>query len=138
MSSVEFRCLTISAGDGRRVLDQETGQHRRAYDVKLQSDATNTYRRFKFYDSIANEERGKKGLGSEELLWAFHCFLSDAVAGQDGFAGFCDDYGYDQDSRRAHAMWQGCRDAAEKVRGLFHGEPDLYGMLQELDRMGVG
>lgn len=137
MSKATFRSLTISAGPGRRILDQETGEHRRRYQVRVASDGTGRTVRFAFTDSIANERAGKVGLGPVELLWAFRCFVDDAEFGSIGFGDFCSDLGVDPDSRSAHADWTACRRAAAKLAVLFHSPVEPSTLLAELTEAGV-
>lgn len=137
MASIEFRCLTISANDGQRVMSQEDGRYRREYRVTVKSDATNQQRVFTFTDSIHNEERGKVGLTGDELLYAFRCWVEDGIAGDQSFADFCADYGYDTDSMSAHQTWKVCRDASRRLAALFHAEPDAHDIIRELSEMGI-
>jgi hypothetical protein len=44
------------------------------------------------------------------------CLLSDASAGEQTFEDFADEFGYDQDSRKAYATWESCVKMAERVR----------------------
>ena len=136
-TKINYRCLTISAGEGSRYLDQEMGQHRRRYEVRVRSDATNVERRFTFHDSVHNEEQGKVGLSGRELHWAMYCFVSDALAGEMEYDEFLDEFGYDHD-RDIAATWRACKDSARKIRDLFHAEPDLEDMANELQALGDG
>lgn len=137
MSKIDYRCLTISAGNGTRYLDQEIGRHRRKYEVRVKSDSTNVERRFMFHDSVHHEEQGKIGLSGKELHWAMYCFVSDALSGEMDYGDFLDEYGYDHnaDHRSIH---RACQESARKVRDLFHNEPDLEDMANELQALGDG
>ncbi len=145
MGQIDFRCLTIKADQGKRVQDQETGDYRREYFVSITSDATGARRGFRFTDSAWNEKEGRVGLSGDDLLWAFRCFVSDAQAGTAAFSEFCGDFAYDEDSRRAHGIWQACRAAADKYRGLWSAnyvpawdmDGHMNGVLEELSSMGV-
>lgn len=44
------------------------------------------------------------------------CMVSDAFAGEQNFEGFCADFGYDVDSRKAEATWKACAKTAPKLR----------------------
>lgn len=135
MTKINYRCLTISAGDGKRYLDQEMGQHRRRYEIRVHSDSTNLERRFTFHDSVHHEEIGKVGLSGTELYWAMYCFVSDALSGEMDYGDFLDEYGYEygDNPRRIH---RACQESARKIRELFHGEPDLEDMANELQELG--
>lgn len=43
----------------------------------------------------------------------------DANLGDQTFADFCADLGYDEDSRKAFASWEACRASMEKLRAVF-------------------
>lgn len=47
------------------------------------------------------------------------CLALDARAGEMSFTEFCDEFGYDDDSRRAWEMWQACRRTADRLRRVF-------------------
>lgn len=71
-----------------------------------------------------------------DVLYAFYCFLSDAVAGLDGFDGFCGNFGYDADSRRAEKTWKLCRRAWEKFSNLTNYSADMTcGLLEQLQEI---
>lgn len=50
-----------------------------------------------------------------------YCLLSDAAAGSELFADFCAELGYDEDSRRALAIYEACQKTAVQMR-MFTGE----------------
>jgi hypothetical protein len=57
-----------------------------------------------------------------------HSLLLDAQCGNDLFEDFCDNYGYDTDSRKAFNIYQSCQDTAIKLRKVFS-----YAQLEELN-----
>lgn len=44
------------------------------------------------------------------------CLVSDVRYGEVSFEEFCSDLGYEEDSRRAYATWEKCRELAPRVR----------------------
>lgn len=44
------------------------------------------------------------------------CLLSDASAGEQTFEDFAGEFGYEEDSREAHATWESCEKMAKRVR----------------------
>jgi hypothetical protein len=136
-TKAEFRALTISAGQGKRVQDQEDGWHRRQYRVRVTSDATGRHITFTYTDSAHNESAGKVGLGPSDLLEAFECFVSDAAVGAESFHHFCSDFGYDEDSRQAHSTWLACRRSGERLARLYHQPTDPADILDALHSEGV-
>lgn len=133
----EFRALTITASPGRADMDQETGRYRYRYTITVQSDGTDAKIRFTFFDSIANYDAGKAGLGPDDLLWAFSCFVSDAMAGAQSFAEFCEEFGYDDDSIRARDTWKACRRSLDKFNRLHYWPTEPADVLEALREMGV-
>jgi len=59
-----------------------------------------------------------------DLLHAFDCFVSDAIAGKNSFEEFCSEFGYDQDSRKAHKIYKACVKSCAKLERIYKG--DLY------------
>ena len=56
---------------------------------------------------------GGKAPGVAEVLRAIE---SDANAGDRTFEEFCDEFGYDQDSRKAERIWRACRGVGKRIR----------------------
>jgi hypothetical protein len=54
------------------------------------------------------------------LVTVLACLMSDATAGELGsFEAFCDDFGYDTDSRRAESTYNACKDTAAAMHRLL-------------------
>lgn len=136
MTQATFGALTIRAGQGARIMGED-GRYRRRYSVRVRSDATDRNIRFEFTDSIHNEETGKAGLGPDDLLEAFRCFVSDADAGNQEFADFASDYGYDQDSYSARQVHKACKAALVKFAKLYSDGRDPVAVLEQLSAIGV-
>jgi len=62
----------------------------------------------------------------DDLLNAFHCFISDGVSGQQEFEYFCQDFGYDEDRRKAHEIWRGCKKSLSKIERLIDEDIDSF------------
>lgn len=45
-----------------------------------------------------------------------YCLVSDAEAGEMSFDEWCDNFGYDNDSRKALAMYLQCQENAKKIK----------------------
>jgi hypothetical protein len=50
----------------------------------------------------------------------------DTSAGEQSFADFCSDFGYDVDSRKAEKIWKACATLAPKVRRLLGDDFDTF------------
>ena len=47
------------------------------------------------------------------------CLQSDAHAGDNTFEDFCSEFGYDSDSRKAHAIWERCANVRPELRKVL-------------------
>lgn len=81
---------------------------------------------FDFWGSIVNPEIQN----DEENISAFYCFLSDAISAKETFEGFCSEFGYDTDSRKAEKIYKACVKSLKKAERVFNC--DLYDLINEL------
>jgi len=68
-----------------------------------------------------------------DVLNAFYCFVSDAVAGSETFENFCHEFGYDTDSRTAEKIHKKCKKSLEKLNKIYDG--DIYDLVNELSEI---
>ena len=106
------------------------------------------------YDNIRNMDRWKVTIGVEEFeYWTgiglrngvhprtpktvdiIGSLLLDYDAGAEGFEDFCAEFGYNEDSRKAYATWEGCRDNMLKVDRLFTPD-EIMELREELEEEG--
>lgn len=60
------------------------------------------------------------GIAKEPTLErVMECLRTDAIAGEMGFEEFCDEFGYDPDSRRAEAVHKACQKVYMKWIAMF-------------------
>lgn len=132
---VDFMALTISAGPGKASTWDATNGHHYRYTVKVQSDATNLSRSFRFHGSQNDYDNGHDQLSQPELLEAFRCFVSDAQAAEGTFADFCDEFGYDVVTARR--TYDACRASLRKLKDLFHDDREPAFILDMLEAEGI-
>ena len=77
---------------------------------------------FPFWDSVAAKEKGETPSAYDVLA----CISGD-VHCPDTFADFCSEYGYDEDSRAAHATFKRCTAFARRLRAFFT-EKEIEGL----------
>lgn len=92
---------------------------------------------FKYYGSMADYEAGKQDLTKEDLKWAFRCIIEDGNSGTMNFEEFCDEFGYDIDSRRAERIWNECVNTMEKLIDLGINTVEFSDILNELSEQGI-
>lgn len=97
----------------------------------LKSEVTIRYRgenlQFDFYHSIRNtEEWGISRFDSnflKDVLYSLLCTIGlDTRIRELDFDAFCDEFGYDQDSRKAYEIYDRCCDFYSKVERVFSVE----------------
>lgn len=109
--------------------DKTTTRHNK-YTVTVKNTDINKLIRFDFYDSNKNYTDGVITLSSDDLLNAFYCFISDAMAGELSQDDFCSEFGYDYfDGRKIHRLCQKSREKSEKI--IFDDIYDFANELQE-------
>lgn len=91
--------------------------HGLRYRVSFIRDADGDRLSFPFWGSLADMKAGKSPTAYDVLS-----AISGDVQCSDTFEGFCADFGYDTDSRRAYAAWERCAKFAEELREFFTEE----------------
>lgn len=101
---------------------EEKIQHGYEYRVALVRNGKDY--RFSFWDSIANAERNKKPTAYDILA----CLNPSHAT---TFQEFCDEYGYDSDSRQVFNQWQEVEKETKALHNLFsEAELDQLGEIQ--------
>ena len=134
MSTTDFGCLTISAGEGKYERQQSAGGPNYVYTVAIKSGDTKAVRRFTFHDSQHRYSQGIRTLSADDLMSAFACFVSDAQAGDLTFREFAGEFGYDDDSHSARQIHKDCKAALVKFRALYSDGRDVYDVLETLEQ----
>lgn len=62
---------------------------------------------------------GSAHKGKPNVADVVSSLLLDARAGDESFADFCANFGYDEDSRKAEATWRQCRTVYHKITPMF-------------------
>jgi hypothetical protein len=69
----------------------------------------------------------KRSAPTPKIADVLYCLLSDSQSGSQSFEDFCSDFGYDTDSRKAHATWETCKNIFIGLHVLFMND---YGLLE--------
>ncbi len=91
--------------------------HGDEYRVRFWRPMTGKRLVFSFWNSLNDSQAGKLPTAYDVLC----CCGSDLGCPQD-FTDFCGEYGFDEDSRKAHAMFRRCAAFAVKLNNFFEGE----------------
>ena len=79
--------------------------------------------------SMADWERSKPT--APELADLVHCLLLDSSASDQSFDGWCSDFGYDTDSRKALDTYLACQKAGSDLRSIGANIEQLQDLLQD-------
>lgn len=134
MFTTTYKNFKISAEyDGKKVAgwDANNDRHNKVTVKNLDNGKRTS---FDFWGSVVNPR-----VESEyDLLNAFYCFVSDALAGVDSFENFCSEFGYDTDSRNAEKIWKACKRSTDKFFNLTNYSLDMvYDFINELQEVAA-
>lgn len=118
-----FKITSTYTGEKQSAWDEKNWNH---HNVSVYNTVTQQRTRFYFWASIAQPTIETEN----DLLNAFYCFVTDAIAGMDDFNEFCSNFGYDTDSRQAEKTWKSCKRSAKKLERI--SDVDIYDLANEL------
>lgn len=105
--------------------DWDNGRNHNTDKITVKNKNNGLRTSFTFYQSVAQPEFKKE----KELLWAFRCFVSDAISGEYDFDEFCSEFGYDKPSF-AYKTWRECQKSLRKFKRIFDG--NMYDFINGL------
>lgn len=89
---------------------------------------------FLFHGSIHDYENGKVYYNEDQFPFMLYCFISDSHSGFMTFPDFCDNFGYDTDSRKAEKIHKECLKSTDKLFKLgIRSEDHICDLLNELN-----
>ena len=96
--------------------------------IKVYNKITKKRTSFEFWESIAQVKIETE----DQLLNAFECFVNDAISGNqnESFEEFCQEFGYDNDSRQAEKIYKACQKLYEKLNKI--SDIDIYDLYEAL------
>ncbi len=88
---------------------------------------------FDYYGSYNDYCKNKTTIPDNDLRFALGCIIGDALSGLMSFDEFCDEFGYDEDSRRAERIHKAAIITTEKIQSLGINEDEMYVIVNDLD-----
>lgn len=85
-----------------------------------------------YYGSAHDCSKSKTTLTDDDLKGALRCIVDDALYGQMSFEEFCNELGYDEDSRSAEKIHDACAKTNEKLCSIGICGDDLYTIVNDL------
>lgn len=123
ISSQLFNCGVSFPNDKSELLHNQ-------FKVTIINESNNKKAKFDFFGSYNDHVNGIVELRNEQLLEAFDCFINDAISAEEDFENWCENFGYDYDSRRAHKIYKECLKSLDKAKNIING--DIYEFAEEL------
>lgn len=95
--------------------------------IKLARPLTGKRLQFPFWNSFSDAQTEKEPTAYDVLA----CIASDLNC-PESFEEFCSEYGYETDSRKAHATWKRCSAFGKKLVAFF-GSEEMALELQQIN-----
>jgi hypothetical protein len=95
-------------------------------------------RSFDFYGSARDAEEGKDTMTPADMLYAAGAILDDALSAEDSFLDFCNNMGYDEDSRQAERIYKACERTASKFSDLGLDADTMRDLANEIESQSAG
>lgn len=125
----KFKNFKIKAEFRGDMVAPWNGNNYNYHKVIVKNAETGATTSFDFWASIARPELNRE----RDVLNAFYCFVSDAVAGAGSFDDFCDEFGYNSDSIKALKTFRACEKSYNKFSRVSNFNIDeMYSFLDEL------
>lgn len=110
---------TDPLGPGHAPQWAEGGEHGNQYKVTLSGDGRESIT-FDFWGSINDRKAGE-----DPSEYSILSCISGDIHCPESFEDFCSEYGYDEDSRKAYAMWERCAEFGRTLRGFFRDGEEM-------------
>ena len=130
LCGTEFIIRQPSAGTTTEKWDAKRYKH----TVTIKANGTS--KRFSFYGSVAEYEKGQDRISEDDLIYVLDCIISDAIYGSYSCEEFFDELGYENSCEGIKA-YRGCKDTFRRLDDMGIVEEDLYNMSNELREMEV-
>jgi len=111
--------------------DKKDIEHHGHFKVALISNGQR--KEFDYYGSAHDSGNGKDTLNDDDLKGALRCIVDDGLYGLMDFNVFCDELGYDEDSRTAERIHTACKKAADELRELGLTDDDFSAIVNDLN-----
>ena len=97
--------------------DDDKHVHGYKYRITISRKGESGRLAFDFWNSFSDSQNGKDPTAYDALS----CIRSDAYTPED-FSEFCSEYGYDEDSRKAHKIFKLADKFGRRIRAFFSDE----------------
>lgn len=101
------------------------------FEVAVYSEERGERVNFRWYGGTYDYRKGRQRMTRLDMVRAFQSFIEDGLYGDQSFADFCGDLGYDRSDVKAGRIYQGCKQALRKAQRI--GISDAAGLVQELE-----
>ena len=85
--------------------------------ITVKNNETGKKLHFDFWNNILNPQI----TDTEELKWAFECFLRDCLVAIESYEDFISEFGYDDD-KESKRVYKECECALKKLERIYDGD----------------
>ena len=129
-----YKNYTISScykGDKAWDIDGCRPRNYHNHIITVRNNNTNKLTRFEFWNSISEGEIKKE----DSLLFAFRCFVDDAISGSYDLDDFFAEFGYYDHAKVGIKAYKACQNQKRKAKRVI--EQNLYDLLNEMSDDGI-
>lgn len=110
--------LSVKLSSPMEYYDTEDGRGRNKYRVYLSRNDKEGKISFVYHDSIWNHQNGKEPT-LYDILVSVGRDGSDPTIEFENFRGFCEEFGYEQDSRKAYRIWLQANKQQQRIQSIL-------------------
>lgn len=118
----------IQAIAKRTGVSTEENRYQKHYSVTVRIDDCKQEYTFQYSHGI-----GIDNGGWVRAMYIAEAIVRDAYSGIDGFGDFCDNYGYDEDSRKAMRIWESCREVTRFFNQCGIRDSEIISIAEKID-----
>ena len=125
----EFQISSVYKGN--KCWDDAKIKNYNNHTVTVRNTETGKSTRFEFWESIREVEIKTE----EQLLWAFECFLTDALAyiQARNIDDFASEFGYQDSVSKCFKVYKACMKQAMKAKRVVGDEERLCNLVNEIN-----
>ena len=129
--SLEVSAKYIDTVKGFPFVKDDQNYHNH-FEISIKNLDTDEFFTSDFYGSARDCDNGIIKLNHEGLMDAIDCIISDGMYAEYSFEEFCDELGYDTDSRTAERIYNAVLKTSDKWGKIGFTPSELYDLSQFL------
>jgi len=95
--------------------EEKNGLCHNKFRITVKNMNTKKYKIFYFYGSFNDFRIGKTNMSATDIYEAFNCLLMEVSGEYDSFEEFCQEFNYDDDSRKSEKVYKALKKNQNKM-----------------------